>query len=165
MTTFTHLKKSHEHKVFNICLQIFTKWFLLNLFLVLFCSSRKWAFKPRSRISPHIEAEDIQEEQSNNWYPFPPKWPLKMVTGLATSTAHPRRNQIRVHPPPRSLYLINLSAPASWTARNKHAYKETARCAKESDYIGWTWNPLILTTFSIGFRMCGGRVLDEMRPR
>ena len=36
----------------------------------------------------------------NNGYPFPPKWPLKMGTGLAASAAHPRRNQIWVPPPP-----------------------------------------------------------------
>ena len=27
----------------------------------------------------------------NNGYPFPPKWPLKMGTGLAASAAHPRQ--------------------------------------------------------------------------
>ena len=36
----------------------------------------------------------------NNGYPFPPKWPLKMGTGLAASAAHRRRNQIWVPPPP-----------------------------------------------------------------
>ena len=35
----------------------------------------------------------------NNGYPFPPKWLLKMGTGLAASAAHPRRNQIWVPPP------------------------------------------------------------------
>ena len=36
----------------------------------------------------------------NNGYPFPPKWPLKMGTGLAASAAHPRPNNIWVPPPP-----------------------------------------------------------------
>ena len=36
----------------------------------------------------------------NNGYPFPPKWPLKIGTGLAASAADPRRNQIWVPPPP-----------------------------------------------------------------
>ena len=37
----------------------------------------------------------------NNGYPFPPKWPLKMGTGLEASAAHPRPNNIWVPPPPR----------------------------------------------------------------
>ena len=36
----------------------------------------------------------------NNGYPFPPKWPLKMGTGLEASAAHPRPNNIWVPPPP-----------------------------------------------------------------
>ena len=36
----------------------------------------------------------------NNGYPFLPKWPLKMGTGLAASAAHPRPNNIWVPPPP-----------------------------------------------------------------
>ena len=36
----------------------------------------------------------------NNGYPFPPKWPLKMGTGLEASASHPRPNNIWVPPPP-----------------------------------------------------------------
>ena len=36
----------------------------------------------------------------NNGYPFPPKWPLKMGTGLEASVSHPRPNNIWVPPPP-----------------------------------------------------------------
>ena len=39
----------------------------------------------------------------NNGYPFPPKWPLKMGTGLEASAAHPRPNNIWVPPPPRDV--------------------------------------------------------------
>ena len=42
----------------------------------------------------------LSRQTPNNGYPFPPKWPLKMGTGLAASAAHPRRNQIWVPPPP-----------------------------------------------------------------
>ena len=36
----------------------------------------------------------------NNGHPFPPKWPLKMGTGLEASASHPRPNNIWVPPPP-----------------------------------------------------------------
>ena len=105
-------------------------------FVVFFCSSRKWAFKPRSRISSHIEADDIQEEQSNNGYLFRQKDGYRF--GGSAAHLHVRRNQIWAPPPPPgSLYLINLSAPASWTsARKKNAYKMTARCG-EREWFYW----------------------------
>ena len=44
----------------------------------------------------------------NNGYPFPPKWPLKMGTGLAASAAHPRPNNIWVPPPPPRVLSVCL---------------------------------------------------------
>ena len=42
----------------------------------------------------------IFRQTPNNGYPFPPKWPLKLGTGLEASAAHPRPNNIWVPPPP-----------------------------------------------------------------
>ena len=44
----------------------------------------------------------------NNGYPFPPKWPLKMGTGLEASASHPRPNNIWVPPPPPPGYLPQM---------------------------------------------------------
>ena len=47
----------------------------------------------------------------NNGYPFPPKWPLKMGTGLEASAAHPRPNNIWV--PPSKQHLSTPPPPGS----------------------------------------------------
>ena len=63
----------------------------------------------------------------NNGYPFPPKWPLKMGTGLAASAAHPRPNNIWVPPPP---------PPGGFLLRNS------------IELILRTWKKLMLTCFT-----------------
>ena len=59
----------------------------------------------------------------NNGYPFPPKWPLKMGTGLEASAAHPRPNNIWVPPPPppRAKYLI-FRCVSRFLAASLHSY-------------------------------------------
>ena len=50
---------------------------------------------------------------------FPPKWPLKMGTGLAASAAHPRPNNIWVPPPPPRASDIKHK---TWFESTSHRY-------------------------------------------
>ena len=74
------------------------------------CRSNGWLFR-KKKIPKHGVWFFSWIKTPNNGYPFPPKWPLKMGTGLAASAAHPRRNQIWVPPPPPPgpKYAIRIS--------------------------------------------------------
>ena len=74
----------------------------------------------------------------NNGYPFPPKWPLKMGTGLEASAAHPRPNNIWV-PPPRE--AVGTTQPSSLRHRSRRWDPPTLGHARSSIMSMWPPDP------------------------